>query len=63
MAYAGPTGPKSIQYTILHDYNFAPFEETVFEEWELDNDNLVDRFARQDHLISCYFLIDPELVP
>lgn len=62
MANNGPQGPPTVQYRILHEYGFAPFEETVYEEWELEDNNLVERFARADHLLSCYFLVDPDLM-
>lgn len=58
---SGPTGPPTIQWLILNDYNFAPTEDTLYEEFDLGGAETVQKFNNAQLSMNCKFKFDTDL--
>lgn len=50
--------PYHIAYVIAREMNFAPFDETKFEYWEIDETDKVFMLANTDAPTRMHYLID-----
>lgn len=52
------TGPDLIAYILATEYNFVPFDETMYEYWLVDGEEMVFRIANTEFPSRMHFLID-----
>lgn len=53
-----PTGPDLIANILAYEYNFVPLDETMYEYWLIDGEEMVFRIANSEHPSNALFLLD-----
>lgn len=59
---SGPTGPPSIWWKILNEYNFAPTDDTLCESFDLGGTESVEKFNNFQTPMNCKFKFDTDLM-